>query len=271
LVHWQEVFPAEISLVVPKIEGLSDIWLHSVSLSIRNIIPEILLPVNYCKRYVLDKSQGRALIGPFKGMRYATQSRTSAYWPKLLGTYEKELHPTILQLSEQQYDNLLVIGAGEGHYAVGLTFILDAEKVIAFEIEESERALLAKTASENEVEVDIAGACTPQALKAFRSFRNFIIMDIEGEEDFFLQDGVILEMKHSTYIIEVHSEEFLRKGRDILSASFELDFLPVQPRTFQDFPLRLSFFHKLLKRYWKSLVQEWRSDSIGWLIAKPIA
>lgn len=218
---------------------------------------------------MLSISNSRAIAGPFRGMRYVEQSSSSAFWPKLLGTYEKELHVILDRLKGTTFDNVLVVGAGEGHYAVGLSFLVKARQIIAFETEEDERALLAKTRQENNVQIEIAGACTPSILREFVGLRNLIVIDIEGDEDFFLQDGVIVEMMNSNCIIEVHSRQFLSKTREMLSNAFLVEFVPVQQRTFQDFPLKLAAFQKLLRRYWTSLVQEWRSDSIGWIILTP--
>src|SRR6478672_6897407 len=59
--------------------------------------------------------------GPFKGMKYpGVNSVGSALIPKLLGSYERELHPLIDSICAGQYDQVVDIGCAEGYYAVGL-------------------------------------------------------------------------------------------------------------------------------------------------------
>ena len=43
---------------------------------------------------LIEGPQGKwVLTGPFAGMRYETEAVHSMHVPKLLGTYERELHP----------------------------------------------------------------------------------------------------------------------------------------------------------------------------------
>lgn len=63
---------------------------------------------------------GVILSGPFKGLMYPRESVGSAWAPKLLGTYESELSPTIERIVSGGYRSVVDIGAAEGYYAVGL-------------------------------------------------------------------------------------------------------------------------------------------------------
>ena len=60
--------------------------------------------------------------GPFKGMKYIKKSNSSALLPKLLGTYEQELHQVIEQIISEEYQNIADIGCAEGYYAVGFAY-----------------------------------------------------------------------------------------------------------------------------------------------------
>src|ERR1700749_2885028 len=58
--------------------------------------------------------------GPFTGMVYPTKAtRNRHVIPKLLGTYEQELHGTIETIKGRKYDVVIDIGGAEGYYAVG--------------------------------------------------------------------------------------------------------------------------------------------------------
>ena len=53
--------------------------------------------------------------GPFKGMRYAAaQSVGSALLPKLLGSYESELHGALEEMFVRKYTTVVDIGCAEG-------------------------------------------------------------------------------------------------------------------------------------------------------------
>ena len=61
------------------------------------------------------------LHGPFAGLRYASaRSAGSALVPKLLGSYEHELHGVIERILAGDYTDIVDIGCAEGYYAVGL-------------------------------------------------------------------------------------------------------------------------------------------------------
>src|SRR4051812_19305855 len=62
----------------------------------------------------------RVLQGPFAGMQYVTESYGSQLVPKLLGSYENELHDLVEQIVAQRPKIVIDIGAAEGYYAVGL-------------------------------------------------------------------------------------------------------------------------------------------------------
>ena len=68
----------------------------------------------------LDKLE--ILSGPFKGMRYGDFSYNSALIPKLLGTYEADLHGWVGEAVAAGYDAVINIGCAEGYYAVGFAY-----------------------------------------------------------------------------------------------------------------------------------------------------
>ena len=73
--------------------------------------------------------------GPFAGMRYpAAESVGSALFPKLLGSYEQELHPWVERLCHNHYTEVVDVGCAEGYYAVGLALRLPGARVYAFDV-----------------------------------------------------------------------------------------------------------------------------------------
>ena len=65
--------------------------------------------------------------GPFKGMDYVTAATEGPLIPRLLGTYESELHPYLAKLAGGGIDYCVIdVGCAEGYYAVGPARLIDA-------------------------------------------------------------------------------------------------------------------------------------------------
>jgi len=94
----------------------------------------------------------RVLYGPFPGLLYPEAVSVGSEWlPKILGTYESELHHTIEALCARGYTTIINIGAGEGYYAVGLARRIHQSKVFAFETDPLGQELCRKMAEMNQV------------------------------------------------------------------------------------------------------------------------
>jgi hypothetical protein len=76
--------------------------------------------------------------GPFAGLRYVPRyvSWSVDLIPKLLGTYEQELHPVIERWLNAGFDTFVDVGSAEGYYAVGLARGVEGARVHAFDIQE---------------------------------------------------------------------------------------------------------------------------------------
>lgn len=79
-----------------------------------------LSPITLVHTYLRKVTQKRIFSGPFRGLFYVGESVGSSYFPKILGIYEKELHGILEANKLDSFDKIIVIGAGEGYYAVGL-------------------------------------------------------------------------------------------------------------------------------------------------------
>jgi hypothetical protein len=122
--------------------------------------------------------------GPFKGLKYPDfQSHGSAIFPKILGSYEQELHPVLERICSKSYSVILDIGSAEGYYAVGLALRFADTPVYAYDINEAANAACATMALLNNVseKVIIENGCTPKTLTEFPfEGRGLIISDCEG-------------------------------------------------------------------------------------------
>src|SRR5262249_26583134 len=64
---------------------------HSAVLMLKLVIPRSLWPSQYLMQLTKSRTNLVVRLGPFQGMIYAGGAVCSAYIPKLLGIYEREL------------------------------------------------------------------------------------------------------------------------------------------------------------------------------------
>ena len=100
----------------------------------------------------MEQHGRRVLSGPFVGMDYVQQATGSALMPKLLGSYEAELHETLEKIAATEYAAIIDIGCAEGYYAIGLAMRLPNAQVYAFDIDPEARELCTAMARLNGVE-----------------------------------------------------------------------------------------------------------------------
>ena len=91
--------------------------------------------------------------GPFEGMRYVDKAASSAYIPKLVGSYELELYPRIEGIRRQRFEIIIDVGAAEGYYAVGLAKMFPDARVIAYEADADAHEMLAELARRNDLAI----------------------------------------------------------------------------------------------------------------------
>lgn len=150
----------------------------------------------------------QVLKGPFAGMRYpGFASVGSTLLPKLLGTYEHELHPFIEELSQTTIPKIVDVGCAEGYYAVGLALRFPQTLVKAHDIDPEARRLCAALAERNGVmdRVSVLGACGPDSLLAEDfSEGGLVIADCEGYERELFNPEVASHLRRAYILIELH-------------------------------------------------------------------
>ena len=151
---------------------------------------------------------GKVSSGPLAGMNYILSSIGSALAPKLLGTYEAELHAVVEQFARTSFTSVVDVGAAEGYYAVGFARCLANVPIVAFEQEETGRRLLAKLASVNGVSdrIEVRGRCETHDLQAALKPGSLLITDVEGYERVLIDPVAVPALKGTTILTEVHGE-----------------------------------------------------------------
>jgi precorrin-6B methylase 2 len=148
--------------------------------------------------------------GPFAGMRLDVEALPVHVAPKLLGTYENELHPAIEAAISGKPEVVLNVGCAEGYYAVGLALRLPEATVHAFDADPKARRATARNAAINSVgdRVHTAGAIRAESLEPFlRLGRALVVMDCEGAEVRLLDPLLAPSLITAHIVVEVHPNE----------------------------------------------------------------
>lgn len=200
-------------------------WLVHFDL-VWNLFRRIVIPLSdfgQAARYILEDSRKPQLQhdkltalfsdkviqhGPFKGMKYLEPKHIHyAYWPKLLGSYESELHPWIESWHSAQYANVVDIGCAEGYYAVGLAILMPNVRVFAFDNDPIALDLCRNLARLNGVEnqIETGVFCDAKMLASLPlTKKSLIISDCEGYEKRLFTEDNINNLRQHDVLIEVH-------------------------------------------------------------------
>ena len=208
--------------------------------------------------------------GPFAGMQYVDHATEGALIPRLLGTYESELHPHLAAFAAQDLDCVIDVGCAEGYYAVGLACMMPGVVVHAHDIDDKARIACAALAARNGVadRVLIGGEFPPDGFEDFAGRRVLVMVDAEGAEDDILQPALSPSLATMNIIVETH--DLYKPGvkaRLIERFSPTHDIVEVhqQPKVF-DMPWWLQDLAHLDQLI---AVWEWRAQPTPWLVMTP--
>lgn len=188
--------------------------------------------------------------GPFTGMQYVDSSVGSAYFHKLVGSYEAILHPYIRSLTGRKFDTILDIGSAEGYYLVGLGRMFTDATLIGFEIEEKGRTLSKELYDKNGLNntLILNGEATRDNVAPLITPKTLLICDCEGAEIDILDPESRSEFSEiDTAIIELH--DFLRPGikqalTERFSRTHAITIIPFSMANPNDFPYLASVENK---------------------------
>lgn len=212
----------------------------------------------------------KILQGPFVGMDYVTTATEGALTPRLIGTYESELHPYIARYAEAGLDAIIDVGCAEGYYAVGLARLMPGVVVHAFDTDPKARAACAALAVKNGVtdRVVIGEAFTPTGFEAFAGRRCLAVVDIEGAEDDLLRPDLSPALASIDLIVETHDvyrPGVLDRLVERFAPTHHIVRLDPEPKTqpLPPFLANASYLDRLLA------VWEFRLRPTPWLVMTP--
>lgn len=212
----------------------------------------------------------KIMQGPFAGMNYVATATEGALTPRLIGTYESELHPYLATFAAKGLDCVIDVGCAEGYYAVGLARMMPGVEVHAFDIQEKARLACAELAAKNDVtdRVIIGERFEPDGFEAFRDRRCLVLVDIEGAEDDLLRPDLSPALAGMDLIVETHDvyrPGVLERLVERFTPTHDIVRLDPQPKT-----LPLPAFLKGASHLDQLLaVWEFRLQATPWLVMTP--
>lgn len=165
----------------------------------------VVLPAtdDYVRRHGLGVRRG-----PLTGLRYLPElvQTSGDLIAKLVGTYEQELHPALVDWISAPPETIVDIGCAEGTYAVGLAVAIPGTSVLAFDIDPAARELCRAMAELNVVaeRVRVQGACTHDILNRLPLEHVSLFLDCEGCELKLLRPDLVPGMRRWSIIVELH-------------------------------------------------------------------
>ncbi len=175
------------------------------------------LPIELKRRLVLFCFFGiltpRVVDGLFKGLKYIWSIDVgSAFYPKILGSYEKEIAGVFSSEIKSGIKCFMNIGAAEGYYAIGAAFINPNIEILAYEMNESYSKQIKELAKINKINsrIQIRGKCDPLIFKRDLETHNgkkLLLIDVEGYESELLDVEKIPPLKYVTCIVEIHNND----------------------------------------------------------------
>jgi hypothetical protein len=225
--------------------------------------------------WLRDVREGVVISGPFAGTRYISESYGSSHYPKLLGTYEKELAQIWEPRFLQSFDTIINIGCAEGYYLAGLGRLSRRENgqhaaLIGYDLSEKAVDLCRRLLKQNGLGAQslVAGHFDGEGL---RNGRALVICDIEGAEKSEMDLARWPELAAAFIVIEVHDEPGESRMVELLqtrfAASHSVDHIRFAGRVADDFPqVKWPWFTPAQK---EKMVDECRLNGKDWLVLRP--
>ncbi len=166
--------------------------------------------------------------------------------PKLLGSYEQELWPSLRHLASLPITHVINIGCAEGYYTAGLARLLPQATIHAFDCLETARESTRRMAAANSVSerVTIGGACDAVTLSRLPLQGAVVFIDCEGAEFDILDPVVAPGLAGSWLLVELHDfvdPRITPELRRRFGKTHQIEIIDAAPRHPRDFPSLSAF------------------------------
>jgi precorrin-6B methylase 2 len=264
--------PSDAAIVATRLKQTASAWTEIPSQAEMNEMLRLLgrWRSRLLARTFIARQGARIWSGPFAGMDYVSEATEGALMPRLIGTYESELHPHLAAFAADGVDCVIDVGCAEGYYAVGLARMMPTAEIFAYDIDPKAREACQALAAKNGVgpRVHVGGEFAPDGFEAFAGRRVLVMVDTEGAEDIILQPALSPALKTMGVIVETHDlykPGVMARLIERFSPSHDIVRIDQQAKTF-DPPAwlgELAHLDQLLA------VWEWRAQPTPWLVMRP--
>lgn len=243
---------------------------------LKKAVPSSLRPGALIREHVSHRTEGKVQSGPFEGMLFGKRSVFGAHTPKLLGSYEKELHPWLELITQLEFERIIDIGCAEGYYAVGFARCLPEVQVEAYELQERAHPLIAEQAERNGVRerISIRGGCDTEVLSETLSEASstLIFCDVEGYEKILLDPQKIPSLYDTHMLVEVHDHKVAGTSKALqerFASTHRICHIPQQTRTLQDLPTPDFLLERIPLLAHRYALNEYRAPATYWMWFEP--
>ena len=215
------------------------------------------------------------LAGPFKGLRYPQMASIgSALYPKLIGSYEAELHAVVESVCRRPYECILDIGFAEGYYLVGLARLFPSAQVIGVDVSTRAHQFCRRLAALNGITGDrltLYSRLGEEARRLLLGHRALVVCDCEGAEVELFVSTEVARWTTADLLIECH--DFLRPGASSTLTKLFAPTHAIRTVTTQHWQTKISFlqspaFRKFDREERQRLLDEGRPAAQSWIIAE---
>ena len=179
--------------------------------------------------------------GPFSGVRLVPDVFDGCLLPKLIGSYEAELHSTIEDFVRLDFKRVVDVGCASGWYVVGMAHRLPSAELYAFDVDHTALRRCRRNVALNGFDdrVRFGGFCSPEELEQLAGAGTLVIMDIEGGEVELLDPALCPSLVSTHVLVELH--DVLRPGcaetiSDRFSSTHEVELITSEERSPDDYP-----------------------------------
>ena len=216
---------------------------------------------------LIAQSGTKVLSGPFQGLDYSVSASEGGRIPRLLGCYEKTLHPIFDHIIDQKPALIIDVGCAEGYYAVGLALRLRRATIWARDMDETAQEKCRELAEVNGVagRVKVGGELTHADFDICRAQHTVVICDIEGAEAVLMDPEKAKGLRRADILIEVHETGSETSLLDALEERFAQTHTAqrlhrdVSTQSLPDWMEGLSDMDRLIALW------EWRAIPTPWL------
>jgi SAM-dependent methyltransferase len=196
---------------------------------------------------------------------------SGSHVPKLLGSYEQELHGVISEVIAETPPYIVDVGCGEGYYVIGLARRIPGTVAIGYDISESAQSACIRNASLNSVgsRVRVHGKCDHATLNELPLERSVLIVDCEGFELELLDPKMVPGLQKCRVLVELHEALAAGVTRELLdrfSSTHSIRLIDSQARD----PREYALLKDLPPRHAAMAIDECRGGPMQWAWMKPL-